>query len=89
MCKVKGQRQSYAAAGANTLSLILHTIQVQNHLLFISHKSYQGTLIIVIQYKGLPLKEACSYLMNEELKDVQGDMGLIAVGKHGNNKNGI
>jgi beta-aspartyl-peptidase (threonine type) len=38
----------------------------------------------VMQYKGLQLKEACDYLMNEELKDVEGDMGIIAVDPFGN-----
>ena len=38
----------------------------------------------VMQYKGLALKEACDYLINEELKDEHGDMGIIAVDAIGN-----
>ena len=33
----------------------------------------------IMQYKGLSMKEACNYLINEELKDEKGDMGIIAV----------
>ncbi|MDB5191029.1 MAG: asparaginase [Segetibacter sp.] len=38
----------------------------------------------LMEYKGLPLKEACSYLMHEKLKDVKGDMGIIALDAKGN-----
>jgi beta-aspartyl-peptidase (threonine type) len=38
----------------------------------------------IMQYKGLSMKEACNYLMNEELKDEKGDMGIIAVDAMGN-----
>jgi beta-aspartyl-peptidase (threonine type) len=38
----------------------------------------------LMQYKGMSLKEACNYLINEELKDVDGDMGIIAVDPAGN-----
>jgi L-asparaginase / beta-aspartyl-peptidase len=38
----------------------------------------------IIQYKGMPLKEAAHYLIHEELKDAEGDMGLIAVDRKGN-----
>lgn len=38
----------------------------------------------IIQYKGLPLKEACHYLIHEELKEEKGDMGLIAIDTKGN-----
>jgi beta-aspartyl-peptidase (threonine type) len=38
----------------------------------------------VIQYKGLPLREACDFLFNNELKDAKGDMGIIAVDVTGN-----
>ncbi|MCW3078951.1 isoaspartyl peptidase/L-asparaginase [Segetibacter sp.] len=38
----------------------------------------------IMQYKGLNLKEACNYLIKEELKDAQGDMGIIAVDPEGN-----
>jgi beta-aspartyl-peptidase (threonine type) len=41
-------------------------------------------LSAVIQYRGLRLKDACYYLLNEELKDVKGDMGLIAIDQQGN-----
>jgi beta-aspartyl-peptidase (threonine type) len=37
-----------------------------------------------MQYKGLPLKEACHFMMQEELKDVEGDMGIIAIDPKGN-----
>jgi beta-aspartyl-peptidase (threonine type) len=37
-----------------------------------------------MKYKGLALKEACDFLMNEELKDVKGDIGFIAVDPSGN-----
>ena len=39
MCKAKGPQHSYAAA--NTLSLILHNVQVQNHLICSSHKTWR------------------------------------------------
>lgn len=38
----------------------------------------------LIEYKGLSLKEACHYLIKEKLKDVEGDMGIIAVDPQGN-----
>lgn len=38
----------------------------------------------IIQYKGLPLKEACHYLIHEELKEEKGDMGVIAIDTKGN-----
>lgn len=38
----------------------------------------------LIEYKGLPLKEACRYFIHEKLKDVEGDMGLIAMDTEGN-----
>jgi beta-aspartyl-peptidase (threonine type) len=38
----------------------------------------------IMQYKGLDLKEACNYLIKEELKDTKGDMGIIAVDPAGN-----
>lgn len=38
----------------------------------------------LMQYKGLPLNEACHTLMQEELKDAEGDMGIIAVDPTGN-----
>ncbi|MCW3111650.1 MAG: asparaginase [Segetibacter sp.] len=38
----------------------------------------------LMQYKGLNVKEACNYLIKEELKDAQGDMGIIAVDPAGN-----
>jgi beta-aspartyl-peptidase (threonine type) len=38
----------------------------------------------LMQYKGMSLKEACNYLMNDELKDADGDMGIIAVDPKGN-----
>jgi beta-aspartyl-peptidase (threonine type) len=37
----------------------------------------------IVQYKGLPLKEACHYLIHEELKEEKGDMGIIAVDTKG------
>lgn len=38
----------------------------------------------LMEYKGLPLKQACHYLMHEKLKDVEGDMGFIAIDAEGN-----
>jgi beta-aspartyl-peptidase (threonine type) len=38
----------------------------------------------LMQYKGLNVKEACHHLLKEELKDVVGDMGIIAVDPAGN-----
>ncbi|HKG67981.1 MAG TPA: isoaspartyl peptidase/L-asparaginase, partial [Segetibacter sp.] len=38
----------------------------------------------IMEYKGFRLKEACHYLMNEKLKDVEGDMGIIAMDTQGN-----
>jgi beta-aspartyl-peptidase (threonine type) len=38
----------------------------------------------LIEYKGLSLKEACYYLIHEKAKNVDGDMGVIAVDKEGN-----
>jgi beta-aspartyl-peptidase (threonine type) len=37
----------------------------------------------LIDYKGLPLKEAARYLFEEKLKDVDGDIGLIALNQNG------
>lgn len=37
----------------------------------------------LVEYKGLLLNEACRYLIHEKLKDVEGDMGLIAIDKNG------
>ena len=38
----------------------------------------------LMQYKGLTLKKACQFLMQQELKDTKGDMGIIAVDPKGN-----
>jgi beta-aspartyl-peptidase (threonine type) len=38
----------------------------------------------LMKYKGLALNDACNYLMNEELKGVEGDIGFIAVDPSGN-----
>lgn len=38
----------------------------------------------IMEYKGLPLQEACHYIMHEKLKDVEGDMGIIALDPQGN-----
>lgn len=41
-------------------------------------------LSAIMKYKGLSLSEACNTLMNQELKDEDGDMGIIAVDAQGN-----
>lgn len=41
-------------------------------------------LVALIKYKKLSLKDAAHYLMNVELKDVEGDMGFIALDAQGN-----
>jgi beta-aspartyl-peptidase (threonine type) len=38
----------------------------------------------LIEYKGMPLREACHFLIQEKCRNVQGDMGIIAVDPHGN-----
>jgi beta-aspartyl-peptidase (threonine type) len=38
----------------------------------------------LVQYKGLPLKKACQFLMHQELKEAKGDMGMIAIDPKGN-----
>lgn len=38
----------------------------------------------LMQYNGMSLKKACQYLMYEELKEDDGDMGIIAVDPKGN-----
>jgi beta-aspartyl-peptidase (threonine type) len=38
----------------------------------------------LMEYKGLSLKEACNHIMHEKLKDVEGDMGIIALDPEGN-----
>jgi beta-aspartyl-peptidase (threonine type) len=38
----------------------------------------------LMEYKGLSVKEACKYLIHEKAKDVEGDMGVIAIDKEGN-----
>jgi L-asparaginase / beta-aspartyl-peptidase len=38
----------------------------------------------LMEYKGLSLQEACRYLFHEKLKDVEGDMGIIALDTQGN-----
>ena len=38
----------------------------------------------LMQYKGLSLKKACQFLLHEELKEQQGDMGIIAIDPKGN-----
>jgi beta-aspartyl-peptidase (threonine type) len=41
-------------------------------------------LAALIKYKGLSLNEACRYLVHEELKDEEGDIGIIAIDASGN-----
>lgn len=41
-------------------------------------------LSALIQYKGLPLKKAAQYLLHQELKEVKGDMGILAMDAKGN-----
>ena len=38
----------------------------------------------LMEYKGLGVAEACSFLIKEKCKDIEGDMGVIAVDKQGN-----
>jgi beta-aspartyl-peptidase (threonine type) len=38
----------------------------------------------LVEYKGLSIKDACHYLIKEKAKDVDGDMGVIAIDKEGN-----
>jgi len=38
----------------------------------------------LMEYKGLTIKEACNFLIREKCKDIDGDMGLIAVDTAGN-----
>jgi beta-aspartyl-peptidase (threonine type) len=38
----------------------------------------------LMEYKGLSVAEACRYLVKEKCKDIDGDMGVIAVDKQGN-----
>jgi L-asparaginase / beta-aspartyl-peptidase len=41
-------------------------------------------LAALIKYKGVSVKEAARYLLHEELKEVEGDMGFIALDTQGN-----
>jgi len=41
-------------------------------------------LAAIMEYKGLWLQDACNFLIHQKCKDVQGDMGLIAVDPEGN-----
>jgi beta-aspartyl-peptidase (threonine type) len=38
----------------------------------------------LMEYKGMNLQDACKYLMHDKLKDVKGDMGIIALDAKGN-----
>ena len=38
----------------------------------------------LMEYKGMSLREACRYLIHEKCKNINGDMGLIAVDTKGN-----
>jgi beta-aspartyl-peptidase (threonine type) len=38
----------------------------------------------LMEYKGLPVIEACRCLIREKCKDIEGDMGVIAVDRQGN-----
>ncbi|MBD0293600.1 MAG: isoaspartyl peptidase/L-asparaginase, partial [Flavisolibacter sp.] len=38
----------------------------------------------LIEYKGLSVKDACHFLIHEKCKDVEGDMGVIAIDPQGN-----
>jgi L-asparaginase / beta-aspartyl-peptidase len=38
----------------------------------------------LMEYKALALKDACSFLVHEKCKNINGDIGLIAVDKEGN-----
>lgn len=37
----------------------------------------------VVEYKGMSLQEACNYVINEKNKEVEGDLGVIAVNRKG------
>jgi beta-aspartyl-peptidase (threonine type) len=37
----------------------------------------------LVEYKGLLLNEACHYLIHDKLRDVEGDIGMIAIDKNG------
>jgi beta-aspartyl-peptidase (threonine type) len=37
-----------------------------------------------MEYKGISLREACRFLIQEKCKHINGDMGLIAVDTKGN-----
>lgn len=38
----------------------------------------------VMEYKGYSLKKACDFVLNEKCKDVEGDIGFIALDAKGN-----
>jgi beta-aspartyl-peptidase (threonine type) len=38
----------------------------------------------IMEYKGLSLQDACDYLIHQKCKNVEGDMGLIALDPQGN-----
>lgn len=38
----------------------------------------------LMQYKNMPVKKACHYLLQQELKEAKGDMGVIAIDPKGN-----
>lgn len=38
----------------------------------------------LMQYKGMESKEACRYLLQEGMKEVRGDIGIIAIEVQGN-----
>ncbi len=41
-------------------------------------------LASIMEFKGLSVQEACDFLIHEKCKDVEGDMGLIALDPQGN-----
>jgi beta-aspartyl-peptidase (threonine type) len=38
----------------------------------------------LMEYNGMSLREACKYFLHEKCKNINGDMGLIAVDTKGN-----
>jgi L-asparaginase / beta-aspartyl-peptidase len=50
------------------------------HILYVS----AFHIAALMEYKGMTVQEACRFLIHEKCKDVEGDMGIIAVDPQGN-----
>jgi len=85
MFKMKGRVGDSPVIGAGTYANnATCAVSCTGHGEFFIRNVVAYDLSALMQYKGMGLKEAADYLINDKLKSMKADGGLIAVDKDGN-----